>query len=155
MHDQPTIPQPGDHIMVERCEWYGANDGSILVVTPYYGEGDEHRICVTKLAGTSIFYGPAHGPPREGAESHMEASGGPFRTVDLHCDVVGLVLAGKTKQRFWHWKDYPRNGGGIDRFEEVNLWTLQRLRDPHFRRMRDADRERARQNLNHGSDERE
>ena len=124
-------PQPGDLILVVRSHWSALNDGEWLRVCekPYWGQ-DGKVLNVAPRSQVRVFWGPDHGPPDGISPEHMSSSGGPFRTVRIE-DLVGLKVRCTAVDKFWCWKDRPRQGGGMERPVTVTIWCCQRLADSH------------------------
>ncbi|MBX3439813.1 MAG: hypothetical protein KF861_20150 [Planctomycetaceae bacterium] len=135
------FPQPGDLILVEKSEWYALKDGQRLRVCEVPGwitEGE--AIYVAPRDRVRSFWGPAFGPPDDADAGAMSTSGGPFKTVPVE-ELAGLQAIGRELDWFWHWRDWPRAGGGVDYQKEVTVWSLPLLIDQHYRKMAEFRKE--------------
>jgi hypothetical protein len=122
-------PLPGDLIVVEKSEWYALKDGEMLRVCEQAGWTVVGRdMYVAPRSQVRTFWGPDHGPPDGKKRERISTSGGPFNTVTLAI-VPGLVLFDSKLDEFWHWKDWPRSGGGVEYQREVAVWRLPFLPD--------------------------
>jgi len=129
-----VIPKPGDLIQVVQSEWYALKDGEWLRVCerPGWVTSDE-QIYVAPRFKVRTFWGPDSGPPDGFKPERMSTSGGPFRTVPMD-EFEGLEYGGTGIDDFWHWVDYPRAGGGMERRVSVGIWRCQLLIDQYHRR---------------------
>ncbi len=135
-HKDRTFPVPGDVIIVEFSEWYALKDGERLRVCEnpaWIVQGEE--IFVAPRHQVNTFWGPSFGPPDGTSPMKMDTSGGPFKTVKIKA-LEGLELLGEEEDRFWHWRDKPCAGGGVDRLVSVSLWRVALLPDAHYRNLK-------------------
>ncbi len=122
-------PKPGDLIQVERSEWYAVQDGEFLRVCEEPGWAISGRdIYVAPRAHVRTFWGPNQGAPDGNKREHLSTSGGPFKTVTLVLIPIPIFVERRLDD-FWHWRDWPRAGGGVEYQREVALWRLSLLPD--------------------------
>jgi len=101
-------PTPGDVAVCLTDDYYAGEVGKRGVLEMHsYGEG---LIMLT--------FGPSAFRPIDTDDGYVSVSGGPCPAIERD----SLIFLGTTTQRFWHWKDRPRAGGGVDYFMNVGLW---------------------------------
>lgn len=126
---QVAGPVPGDLIVVEHSGWYALGDGELLRVCECDGWATPGRdIYVAPRNQVQTFWGPDFGPPDGTKRLHMSTSGGPFKTITLSL-IEPLERLGTQLDTFWHWRDWPRAGGGVEYQREVTVWKLALLPD--------------------------
>ena len=145
MYREPSIPQsqaephenrrearspaPGDLIVVECSAWYALADGELLRVCECAGWATPGRdIYVAPRNQVRTFWEPDFGPPDGNRPLQMSTSGGPFKTITLSLSEP-LERLGTQLDTFWHWRDWPRAGGGVEYQREVTVWKLPWLPD--------------------------
>jgi hypothetical protein len=110
-------PRPGDVVEIVGDRYYAKNGKAGcrgVIDSTMYGE-DLFMV----VLGASAFFGCSSERPSCTHEHEcVSCSGGPCPAVHLN----ELVAGGQISHRFWHWKDYPRAGGGVDYVRLVNLW---------------------------------
>jgi len=103
-------PTPGDMAVCLTDSYYSSvgKQGMRGVLEMHtYGEG-----LIALTFQPSIFR------PIDRDDNYISVSGGPTPAILRD----SLTYLGTTTQRFWHWKDRPRAGGGVDYFMNVGLW---------------------------------
>lgn len=101
-------PQPGDVAVCLNDNYYAGKVGKRGVLEMHaYGEG-----LIMLTFGASVFR------PIDQDKTYVSVSGGPCPAIERD----SLVYLGTTTQTFWHWKDRPRAGGGVDYIMNVALW---------------------------------
>ena len=125
-------PQPGDLILAQQSEWYALKGGQYLRVCEQPGWAIPGRdIYVAPRKNVRSFWGPSYGAPDGTKVEELRTSGGPFLTATLALLPTPMFVERRSDQ-FWHWKDWPRSGGGVEYQREISLWHLTVLPEPAY-----------------------
>ena len=116
--------QPGDVIRVRQSAFYTSKGPDELYQVEHC---DMRRIGLIRhgdiYRGRS-FFGPSC---KDSEVERLDTSGGPFFTVVIGEDLIGLRMVGPIKRTFWRWLDYPRHDGGIEYERDVTLWEADAI----------------------------
>ncbi len=117
--------QQGDVIRVCQSAFYTSEGPDELYQVE--GQSDDRHVHLIRhgdiYRGRSFF-----GPSSHRSEIEwLTTSGGPFFSVVIGEDLLGLRRIGPIKRTFWRWRDYPRADGGIEYERDVTLWEADAI----------------------------
>ena len=119
--------QRGDVIRIHQNAFYTSEGPDEL----YQVEGQSDDRHVHLIRHGDIYRGRSFlGPSSKYSEDQTEwltTSGGPFFTVVIGEDLIGLRMVGPIKRTFWRWLDHPRADGGIEYERDVTLWEADTI----------------------------
>ena len=119
--------QQGDVIRVRQSTFYTSEGPDELYQVE--GQSDDRHVHLIRhrdiYRGRS-FFGPSSTYSQDQTE-WLSTSGGPFFSVVIGENLIGLRAVGPIRRTFWRWRDHPRAGGGIEYERNVTLWEADTI----------------------------